>query len=102
MKTKKRYLSYNIVSERSFSKKDFENSFLSVSKQYFGEFGASDLQMQMIKHQDNAGALKVQNGLVDLARAALCLITDINGAAATVSSGHASGTLKRLHLAVSR
>lgn len=96
LKTKKRYIAYEIICKKEIKKDDFKKAFLAEGLRLFGELGMADMEAVFIKQKNNKGFMKVKLGTVDKARSVFALIKEINNNQTIVRSIIASGTIKSL------
>jgi len=97
LKTKKRYIAYEVLSSKDITKSEFRLSFAETGTRFFGEYGYSEIEPVFIKHEKNKGVIKVKNSQVDKARAIFSLMKKIGNNDIIVRSVIASGTIKRLN-----
>lgn len=96
MKSKKRYLSYEITPAIAINKSDFEKAFMQKGLELYGTMGYSEMEAMMVKQISNKGFMKVKNNYVDRAKAIFAAMEKINDKSITVKSIHASGTINKL------
>lgn len=97
LKEKKRYLSFEIISDSSFSADEVSKAVNEGISNFMGtlETGKAGIIFFNDKYSNNSGIIKVGHKHVDKARASLILIKSINGKEAIVRTRVVSGTLKK-------
>ncbi len=95
---RRRYLALKIVSEQTIDKKGLMNAVWGAVTQLFGEYGASQVSLNFIEQdvQKNYAILRCSHRALDMVRAAIVSITEINGRPAAIQVPAVSGTLKSL------
>jgi len=95
---KQRYLALQIDSDGTFETKEFTDAVWSAITRLYGEHGASQTRLSMIRHdQDRRLAIiRVANPASDMVRSALATITEISHTPASIHVIAASGTIKAL------
>ena len=84
--------------EGSLDEKDIINAVWNSVIQLFGEYGASQTNLSLIRYdaQRNYGVLRCSHGAIDVVRAAVASVTDINEKPSVIHVLGVSGTLKAL------
>jgi len=97
LKEKKRYLSFEILSENNFSSEDVSKAINESTLKFLGtlEAGKAGLLFLADKYKNNEGVLKTGHKYVDKVRTALALIKTIDNKEVIVRTRVVSGTLKR-------
>lgn len=87
-----------IDSDKTFETKEFIDAVWSAITRLYGEHGASQTRLSMIRHdQDKRMAIiRVANPASDMVRAALATVTEISDTPASVHVVAVSGTIKAL------
>ena len=97
LKEKKRYLSFDIVSQKDISVDAAAKAVSQSTLQFLGtmEAGKAGMLFFKDKYHNNAGVIKTGHLYVDKIRSALMLITAIDNNAVIVRTRVVSGTLKK-------
>jgi RNase P/RNase MRP subunit POP5 len=84
--------------DQSFKERDLMDVIWNMVYQLFGEFGASQTALSLVKCDDKKGVVIVRcsHKTFDLVRAAVAAVTEINGKHAVIRVVAVSGTLKAL------
>ena len=92
MREKKRYLAYEITSEKPLGL-DADKNLVSAINQTLGLFGAAKAGVMRVKYDSAAqrGVLKVERSHVDQVRASFVMIKSLAGSAAGVRTLKVSG-----------
>ncbi|MDH5495534.1 MAG: Rpp14/Pop5 family protein [Candidatus Bathyarchaeota archaeon] len=85
-------------SDQPFDERDLMNAIWSMVYQLFGEFGASQTALSLVKCNDEkkVAIVRCSHKALDLVRAAVAAVTEINGKRAVIRVVAVSGTLKAL------
>jgi ribonuclease P/MRP protein subunit POP5 len=96
--TARRYLALKIESSQAINEEEFKGTVWRAILQLFGEYGASKTGLIVISHDvaSNCAVLKCVNSAIDIVRASLASITEINAKPVAVHVLGVSGTLKSL------
>ena len=97
LKEKKRYLSFEIISEHSFSADDVSKAAMDSILSLLGtlEAGKAGLMFLSDKYSNNSGIIKTNHKFVDKVRTALALVSKIDGEDMLIRTRIVSGTLKK-------
>lgn len=97
LKEKKRYLSFEIISDSSCSVEDVSKAVNDSCLSFLGtlEAGKAGILFLSDKYSNNIGVLKTGHKYVDKVRAALALIKTIDNKDVIVRTRVVSGTLKK-------
>jgi RNase P/RNase MRP subunit POP5 len=95
---KRRYLALRIESTREIDEKEFKNAVWNAIQRLFGEYGASKTGLVVISCDaaKNYAVLRCANTAVEMIRASLTSITEINTKPAAILVMGVSGTVKSL------
>jgi len=96
LKTKKRYVIYELVSDKNNNSKDIVLAIKKSFKKNFGDinFGKSGFINTRI-YRGNRGIIKINNNYLDHLKTAMTMITDVNGKEAIIKIIGVSGILKK-------
>ena len=97
LKEKKRYIVYEIISEKQFTPRDATAAIEKATKDFLGILGLSKAGIIILKERfkNNKGIIRVNNKYVDETKAALTLIKEINKTKVTFRSLGVSGILDK-------
>ena len=95
---RRRYLALKLVSEQSMSREDLMNTIWDAMIQLFGEYGASQTNLTLVKYnpERNYVIIRCSHEALGMVRASIASITEINGKPAAIHIQRVSGTLKAL------
>jgi len=91
-------LALKVENDQSLNERDLIDAIWSMVYQLFGEFGASQTALSLVKCDDKKGVVIVRcsHKALDLVKAAVAAVTEINGRCAVIRVVAVSGTLKAL------
>jgi ribonuclease P/MRP protein subunit POP5 len=97
LREKKRYIVFEIISEKQFNADDAKYSIIGACKHFLGEFGSAKANIYFVKteYKDNKGIIRVANKMTNDVIAALVLVTDIKGTPVIFHTLGISGILKK-------
>lgn len=95
---RRRYLALHVDSVESLGSSELMNAVWNAVMKLYGEYGASQTGLRFISYdpQERFGIVRVGHRNVDMVRASLASITNIEGRPATVHVLRVSGTIKAL------
>ena len=95
---RRRYLALKLISDRSASREDLMNTIWDALIQLFGEYGASQTGLTLIRHnhEKDSAIVRCSHKALEMVKASIASITEINGKPAAVHIKRVSGTLKAL------
>lgn len=95
---KKRYLALRAECKKPLAEKDVFGSVFDSVLQFFGEMGASQANLKMMKYvpEKNYFVVRCSHKMLEQVRAAIVSITDVNGVTTAFHVEGVSGTLKSL------
>lgn len=95
---RRRYLALRIVSEQPVSQRDVKSAFWSALLQLFGEHGASQVSFTLIDYNPQKGQaiVRCSHKALEMVRASIASITEINEKPAAIHVMGVSGTLRAL------
>ena len=95
---RRRYLHLRVVSEQLISRKDLTNAIWSAILRLFGEYGASQANLALIEYnrQANYAIVYCSHKALEMIKASIASITEINGKRSGIQIVNVSGTLKAL------
>jgi len=95
---RKRYLAFKVVSEQSVSKGDVADAVWNAVLQLFGEYGASQTNLALIEYDPEEcwGIIRCSHRAVEMVRASVASVTEINEKPIAIHVLGVSGTLKAL------
>jgi len=97
LKEKKRYLSFEVISDKQFSAESVSKAITESTLKFLGtlETGKAGLMILNDKFSNNTGVLKTNHKFVDKLRTSLTLIKDIDTKDVIMRTRIVSGTLKK-------
>lgn len=95
---KRRYLALQVVGEQSINERDFMAAIWKAFLQLFGEYGASQARLRLIEYnsQKKYAIVRCLNEALEMVRASIASITEINDKRTVILVLRVSGTLKAL------
>ncbi len=95
---RRRYLALKAENNQSFNERDLMDAIWSMVYQLFGEFGASQTALSLVKcdNKKEVVIVRCSHKALDLVRAAVAAVTEINEKRAVIRVVAVSGTLKAL------
>jgi ribonuclease P/MRP protein subunit POP5 len=93
-----RYLALKVVSEQPINGRDVMDAVWNAVLRLFGEYGASKANLSLIEFnpQKNYAILRCSHVTLEMIRASIASITEINGKPAVMHVVGVSGTLRAL------
>lgn len=100
---RKRYLAFKVVSEQLVSKGDVADAVWNAVLRLFGEYGASQANLALIEYDQEKswGIIRCSHRAVEMVRASIASVTEINEKPVAIHVLRVSGTLKALRRKVS-
>ena len=98
LRTKKRYVVYEVIADNDMPLKKATESILASYKECFGIFGLAEAgikDMNIYNDKMKRGILKINHKYVNNLRAALAMIKNINNEKITIHTVGVSGILKK-------
>ena len=101
---KRRYLALKILGDASLDERDVISSVWGSILQLFGEYGASQTQLSLIEYDQETrqAILRCSHEALDLVKASIVAVTEIDNGKAAAHTVLVSGTLKSLKRKISR
>jgi len=95
---RRRYLAFRVLSEQSISKRDIVDAVWNAVLQLIGEYGASQTNLTFIEYnsEKSCGIVRCSHKAVEMVRASVASVTEINGKPVAIDVLGVSGTLKAL------
>jgi ribonuclease P/MRP protein subunit POP5 len=102
-RVRRRYLALKVVSEQHVNERDVIDAVWNAVLELFGEYGASQTDLSLIKAdpERNYAVVRCSHKSLERTRASIASITEINGKPAVVHVIGVSGTLRALRKKVS-
>jgi ribonuclease P/MRP protein subunit POP5 len=102
LKEKKRYVVFEVVSDRKFGKEDIKRAVLGAVSDNIGSMGLADAEFAFIDFDEVAqkGILRCTNTKLEQVRAALVLLSEINLNKAFLHVISVTGSIKKAELRV--
>ena len=98
LRDKNRYIAFEVVGEKAFTKEEVKRAIWSASLEFLGVMGSARAKPWFISfdEKEQRGIVRVDRKHVEELRLALTLVTEINGSRAIFRTLGVSGTIKRL------
>ena len=95
---RRRYLALTLVSEQFIDSEDLMSAIRDAIIQLFGEYGASQTNLALIRQnlEKKYVIIRCSHKALEMVKASIASITEINGKPAAVHIERVSGTLKAL------
>jgi RNase P/RNase MRP subunit POP5 len=95
---RRRYIAVKIDSDRTFSERDVYHAVWNSILRLFGEYGASHTELTLIEYDPkrNQAVLRCSHKALDLVKASIVALTEIDDEEAAAHIMLVSGTLKSL------
>jgi ribonuclease P/MRP protein subunit POP5 len=102
-RVRKRYLAFRVVSDQSISKRDVADAVWNAVLRLFGEYGASQTNLALIEYDQEKswGIIRCSHRAVEMVRASITSLTEINEKPVAIHVLGVYGTLKVLRRKVS-
>ena len=97
-KLRRRYLALKLVSEQSMSREDLMNAIWDAIIRLFGEYGASQTDLTLIRynHEGNYVIIRCSHKALEMVKASIASVTEVKRKPAAIHIKGVSGTLKAL------
>lgn len=97
-RVRRRYLALGVVSEQPVIKRDLVDAVWNAVLQLFGEHGASQTDLSFIEYDSEKswGIVRCSHRAVEMVRASIASVAEINGKPVAIHVLGVSGTLKAL------
>ena len=97
-RVRRRYLSLEVVSQQLLNERDFLNAVWNAVLQLYGEYGASQADLSLMEYdpQRNYAVVRCSHKALEMVRASIASITEINGKPTVIHVLGVSGTLRAL------
>jgi ribonuclease P/MRP protein subunit POP5 len=97
LKSKKRYVMFEVVSDKKFAKEDVKKAVWSVLHENLGNMGLADAEFSFIDFEEKSqkGILRCTNTKLEQVRAALALLSEINLYKAFLYVRTVTGSIKK-------
>lgn len=95
---RRRYIAVRAVSEQAFTEKELYDAVWSSLIRLFGEFGASQAELALIKYNPKSrqAIFRCSHKTLELVKVAIVALTEISNEKAALHILRVSGTLKAL------
>jgi len=95
---RRRYLAIKVLSEQSISKREIVDAVWNAVLQLFGEYGASQTNLTFIEYNSEKswGIVRCSHRALEMVRASVASVIEINGKPVAIDVLGVSGTLKAL------
>jgi ribonuclease P/MRP protein subunit POP5 len=97
-RVRRRYLAIKVLSEQSISKREIVDAVWNAVLQLFGEYGASQTNLTFIEYNSEKswGIVRCSHRALEMVRASVASVIEINGKPVAIDVLGVSGTLKAL------
>lgn len=95
-RVRRRYLALKTMSEQAINKWDLMNALWNAIHTLFGEYGASQVNLNIIEHNSKITIIRCSHNALEMVRASIASITKINEKSVAIHVVRVSGTLKSL------
>jgi len=97
-RVRRRYLALRVVSEQLVNEKDVMDAVWNAVLKLFGEYGASQANLRLMEAdpQRNFAVIRCSHTALEMVRASIASITEINGKPTVIHVIEVSGTLRAL------
>jgi ribonuclease P/MRP protein subunit POP5 len=95
LRESKRYLAFEVVSEKKMNFKTVEKAVEDACLGFFGSFGWSKANLKLVEYNDNKGIIMMNHDGLDMVRSALLTINSIDNKKASIATKGVSGILKK-------
>jgi len=97
-RVRRRYLTLKVVSEQPVNERDVMDAVWNAVLKLFGEYGASQANLNLMEAdpQRNFAVVRCSHTALEMVRASIASITEINGKPAVIRVIGVSGTLRAL------
>jgi len=98
LKEKKRYIAFDVITEKNLNQDDIEGAIYSNCKSFIGNLNYSKAGINILSELGSSkkGVIRVTNKYTDHVKSALMMIKEINRNKVIVKSTKVSGVLKNL------
>lgn len=95
---RRRYLALKIVGEQTIDGRDLIRVLREAVLQLFGEYGASQANLSLVEYEPdkNCAVLRCSHKALEMVRASVASVTEINAKLVAIHVVGVSGTLKSL------
>ncbi len=95
---RRRYIAVRIDSDRTFEERDIYDAVWTSILRLFGEYGASQTELLLVDYNQETkqAILRCSHKALDLVRASIVAVTEIDSEKATMHIMSVSGTLRSL------
>ncbi len=97
LRDRKRYVVFEILSEKTFSSKDISKALKEVFLQLFGEIGLAKMNYSFIEFNEKTqkGIVRCKHTALEETKTGILFLKEINGIKITPKTLTTSGTLKK-------
>jgi len=97
-RVRRRYLALKVVSEQPVNERDVMDAVWSAVLKLFGEYGASQANLRLMEAdpQRNYAVVRCSHVALEMVRASVASVTEINGKPVVIHVIGVSGTLRAL------
>ena len=97
-RVRRRYLALKVVSKQPVDRRDVTDAVWNAVFRLFGEYGASQANLSLVEFnpQKNVAVVRCSHAALEMVRASIASITEINDKPAVIHVVGVSGTLRAL------
>ena len=95
LREKKRYVAYEVMSDKDINQQDIKEAILSTYEKFFGRIALLQSNMKFLYPKEKKGIIKVNHKFVDYIKGVFILINQISNQQVIVRSIGVSGILNK-------
>ncbi len=95
LREKKRYLVFELVSEKNVQREDLIREIFSCANLLIGDVGSSECNLRLLKYENSKGIIRCNYLMTDTVRAVLATVNSIAGAPVLIYVMGISGTVAK-------
>ncbi|MBS3108692.1 hypothetical protein J4409_02370 [Candidatus Woesearchaeota archaeon] len=96
LREKKRYLAYEVISDKSINERIAKNAINSYILKFLGELNYAKAGVMFLNFRNNKGVIKTAHNYVNEVKTAIALIDNIENNPVNVKSLYVSGSLSKV------
>jgi ribonuclease P/MRP protein subunit POP5 len=94
LRNRKRYLAFELISEKEVSRDDLIKEIFSCASSLIGDLGSSECNIRLLSFENSKGIIRCNHNTTDKTRAVLATVSNISGTQAVIHILGISGTVK--------
>ena len=97
LKEKKRYIAFNVISDKSLDKDDINRSIYNSCRSFIGDLNYAKAGVNIMNEflSNNKGIIRVNNKYADYVKSSLMMVKEINNQKVVIKSIGVSGVLDK-------